>query len=129
MSNKDWKPTKGWLTELNDRIPKMNGDPAFADLGLAGFGTNKFEKGDVLGVFSEEQVVYLVNKALYALTYQREHHKKRAAKEQEVLGPLKKRVRQLFGVSYLNATDEQIAKAFADLRETEQCEEEKEETL
>lgn len=126
MSNKDWKPTKGWLTELNDRIPKMNGDPAFADLRPE---NSRFARNTVLEVFTEEQIVYLVNKALYALTYQREHHKKRAAKEQEVLGPLKKRVRQLFGVSYLNATDEQIAKAFADLRETEQCEEEKEETL
>lgn len=137
MPEKGFEPKKGWLT--GRAIPLNSaGDPAFTELGCEQFNWVKTESGPVwdpegwetvpLGVgavlsqFSPEEVVYLVNKALYALAYQREHHKKRAAAEREALAPIKEKVKSLFGVSYLKATDEQLqsaAKAVAAEKESD----------
>ena len=103
----EFKPNKGWL---QDKVIPVdaNGDPAFRELGIAGFGTSECSSEEVLGQFTPEQVVYLVNKQLYALTYQREFHKKRAARETELLAPVKAKLKELYpGVSWIKATEEQ----------------------
>lgn len=63
--------------EMRHKWPKVplskEGDPAFETL------------DDLKRVFDEREIVMLANRALYALKYQREHHKMRyqARKEQE----------------------------------------------
>lgn len=110
MSEQQWKPTKGWLQ--GKQIPKdKNGDPAFEVLGCEKGEYDLSSPTSVLAQFTAEQVVYLVNKQLYALEYQKETHKKRAAEEREVLKPIKEKVKQLFGVSFIKATEEQLEQA------------------
>src|SRR5262245_52099147 len=99
-NNGRFSPTRGWLTRLKDRIPvTQDGDPNFEDLEAT------------RQVFSEAQIVYLVNKAIYNLTYAKEYHKNRAQMERDTLAPIKKKVHELFHRSYLTATPEEIATA------------------
>jgi len=108
-----WKPEKGWLGKLEEKIPKnAQGDPAFASLGIQGYEDGQYAEDEILSVFTPQQIVHLVNQQLYSLLYQRESHRKRAAAEAETLGPLKKKVKELFGVSYLKATEQQLKEAF-----------------
>lgn len=110
-----WRPSKGWLGDK--KIPKnKDGNPVFETLGCEKNQYDLSSPTSVLAVFTSDQVVYLVNKALYQLEYQRETHRKRAAEEQEVLGPIKKKVRELFGVSYLRATESQVRLAIEAVR-------------
>ena len=89
-----FRPGKGWLS--NREIPlSAGGDP--------NFGTME----ELKKVFSEAELVYLVNKQLYALNYQRETHRKRAAEERELLAPVKAKLKELFGVAWIKATEEQ----------------------
>ncbi len=103
-----WKPERGWLTGL--KIPlNAAGDPAFKVLSTQDdLTSNKQNPDAVLAVFTPEQVVYLVNKQLYALAYQRETHKQRAQDERDLLAPLKAKFKELFGGSWAKATEEQV---------------------
>jgi len=99
-NNNNWRPERGWLTRLADRIPRTkNGDPNFENLET------------VQQLFTPEQVTYLVNKALYNLTYAKDYHKNRAQIERDALAPLKKKIHELYHRSYLTATPEEIAEA------------------
>lgn len=113
--NAKWVPKKDWLLELDQKIPRNEaGDPAFEDLGYP----ESPNAHCLRQVFTEPQICYLVNKALYALEYQRVHHRKRAQEERDVLGPIRKKVKEMFGLSsYLNATEEQLMRAAKALKE------------
>lgn len=64
-----------------DDIPyDANGDPAFEVLTYALSGVPRGVKPSVIDVFSETEIVRLVNKALYVLKYQRETHANRRRK-------------------------------------------------
>lgn len=117
-----WEPKRGWLREKEAKIPKdKDGNPKFGSLGCETMeGEWEPPSGSVLEVFSQQQVVYLVNKALYFLNYQREHHVKRAAAERERLAPIKKKVHELFHISYINATEAQLAQAVEAVRRDEE---------
>lgn len=66
---------------------------------------------DVLGVFTEAEVVTLVNRALYQLEYQHNAHKTRAQRLRDRERPLKLLVRRMFNVPWSKATDTQIQQA------------------
>lgn len=89
------------VVKLSGReIPRdEKGDPAFQDLVT------------VRHVFSDDEITAMVNRYLYQAFYQLDSHKKRAKAEAERMSPLKKMVRQMFGVSFINATDEQLRAA------------------
>lgn len=56
-----------------DKVPyDKNGDPAFEEL-FVSFN----EKTAVSEVFTNEEIVHLVNRALYVMKYQRETHERR----------------------------------------------------
>jgi hypothetical protein len=106
MTMDKFEPKRGWLLEVEEDIPRSSlGDPNFESL------------EDIQQVFRPEQLVYIVNRFLYSQTYQRDYHKKRSAEERDRLAPIKRKVRKLFSVSYLNATDEQIRKAITAVKE------------
>lgn len=126
-----WRPKKDWIGELDTKIPRSKeGDPAFTWLGFEGTTIGvELEKNEtlvcqpigVLSVFTPEQVVYLVNKQLYALEYQREHHRKRSQEERDVLGPIRRKAKEMFGLSsYLMATEEQLEAAVLALKKEKQ---------
>lgn len=101
----EWKPERGWIKRLESHIPKTpDGDPAFLSLPA------------IREVFNDEMLVYIVNKYLYAQLYNREYHQNRAREERAVLKPIKAKVHELFHVSYLNATTEQIQAAITAVR-------------
>lgn len=99
----EFKPTKGWLGQ-KQIWRNGSGDPDFTNM------------EQLKAVFTEAEIVYLVNKAVYFLEYQREHHKKRAAEEREALAPVKRKLKELFGVSWLKATEEQQREAVEAVR-------------
>jgi len=58
--------------------------------------------------FEEEEIVALVNRAIYHMEYQREHHKKYTADLREKEKPVKAAAKRLFpGVAYINLTSAQ----------------------
>lgn len=89
------------VVKLADReIPRnKNGDPEFKDL-------LSLQK-----VFNEQEIAALVNRQLYQMEYQRIVHKDRAAREREVMKPVKAYAKSKFGVSWIKLTDEQIEEA------------------
>jgi hypothetical protein len=95
------------VVALKDRdIPRTkDGDPAFEKL-------EELQK-----VFSPEEIVALVNRQIYQMEYQRNVHRDRAREEREKLAPLKKKVKEMFGVSFIKATDKQLDEALAKLKE------------
>src|ERR1700675_1534910 len=66
----------------------VNGDVTFEGLGV-GSGVHTTLPTDVLTHFTPQEVVELVNRALYQLEYQRESHKKRGAAERAKVKLLK----------------------------------------
>jgi len=65
-------------------IPRdENGDACFTWLEESDLAGNYDSNTVVLNVFNKDEVVELVNRAIYQLEYQRESHKKRGAKERE----------------------------------------------
>lgn len=116
-SSKPWQPSKGWLQDKKIPLDK-DGDPDFHLLDY----TQRKQYGDdplpcVLDVFTPEQVVYLVNKQLYGLLYQKDHHRKRAAAEREALAPVKLKLKQMFGVAWIKATPQQMTAAIDAVKE------------
>lgn len=95
-------------------IPRNEaGDPAFTKLGLEGFvhDTWIITKGSLLAVFTQEEIVELVNRAIYQLEYQHASHKRRGQEQRDREKRLREKVKELFHTSWLKATPEQIRKA------------------
>lgn len=77
------------------------GDPDFRDL------------SSIMGVFSENEIVELVNRCLYQLEYQRTSHEKRNRERAALEAPLKLAMKSLYpGTSWAKATEQQIEKCF-----------------
>lgn len=93
-------------------IPRStSGDPKFEALGLP-YGFSYVPPANtLLGAFTQEEVVELVNRALYQLEYQHNAHKQRGQRERDRERAIKQKVKELFHVSWLKATPEQVAKA------------------
>lgn len=68
-------------------------------------------KPPLLEVFTPEEVVELVNRALYQLEYQHHAHKVRGQAQRDREKRVKDKVKQLFHVSWMKATPEQIQRA------------------
>lgn len=103
------------LKELEENIPRNEqGDPLFLQLGEFLKPEDRNPKGDlvpptVLDVFTPEQVVALVNRALYQMEYSRTAHRNRAQRERDLMKPIKELLKQKFpGISWINATEWQI---------------------
>lgn len=94
------------LKELEGSIPRnAQGDPAFTELTPSGDSENP----SVVEVFQPDQVVALVNRALYQMEYSRTAHRNRAQRERDLMKPIKELLKQKFpGVSWINATEWQI---------------------
>lgn len=92
-------------------IPRNEGgDPAFEGLGVMA-GKYTTMPTDVLSVFTPQEVVELVNRALYQLEYQHHAHKVRGQAQRDREKRVKDKVKQLFHVSWMKATPEQIQRA------------------
>ena len=89
------------VVTLKGKVVPMSeqGDPAFTLL------------EDVLLQFTPEEVVAMVNRYLYQAYYSRQIHKERAKAETARQAPLRRKIREMFGVAWIKATDEQIRKA------------------
>lgn len=106
--------------QLKGRAVPRNeaGDPAFESLAKRRhLFTDPCPMNElaVLDVFSEEEVTELVNRALYQLEYQHEAHKVRGKRVRERERTLRLKVKELFHVSWMKATPEQVAKAREEL--------------
>lgn len=87
-------------------IPRNDkGDPAFGEL------------VSVREVFTDEEITALVNRQLYQMEYSRTSHRERGQKERDKTAPVRAMVKELFGVSWLKATDEQIVAAVKAVKE------------
>lgn len=91
----------------NKEIPRTPaGDPNFGSL------------EQILAQFSKNEVVALVNRAIYQAEYQRTSHRERQQRQREQERPIKDKLKQLFpGVSIINATPEQWRKAIEAVNE------------
>jgi len=100
------------------KIPRgKDGDPAFPYLGPTvsirpiGGLHNEISRPPnppcVLDVFTAEEVVYMVNRYIYHVEAQQAAHAKRARRQREALHAVRKKVKQMYGVSWDNATREQ----------------------
>lgn len=67
--------------------------------------------------FSDEEIVYMVNRYIYFTEAQQAAHGKRAARQRLALHAVRKKVRAMYGVSYDNATREQQEAALRALTE------------
>lgn len=95
-------------------IPRNEaGDPAFVELGVWKDSVDKGiqAKDCVLQVFTPQEVVALVNRALYQLEYQHTAHKERGKRVRAEEKAIRLKVKELFHVSWMKATPEQIEKA------------------
>jgi hypothetical protein len=67
---------------------------------------------DVMEHFTPEEVKALVERAIYHMEYQREHHKKYSQNLREKEKPVKVAAKRLFpGIAYINLTPDQFQKA------------------
>jgi len=107
------------LKKVEGEIPRSeDGDPAFTELGQTA-GLYSFpEDGTkaVLQVFTPEQVVALVNRALYQMEYSRKIHRERSQAQRDAEKPVKEAFKRLFPTtSWANATEEQLKAAVAEV--------------
>ena len=82
------------------------GDPHFTIL-----GNDLVAHGGVMDVFQSDEIVELVNRALYQLEYQHNAHRVRGQRMRDREKAIREKVKELFHVSWMKATPEQIAKA------------------
>lgn len=114
---------------IHERIPRTaSQDPNFQELGIEeAFSReadgnwveterDKMKEGSILSVFTPQEVVAMVNRYLYQIEYQRDWHRRWERERSESLGPVKKKVREMFKVSFGKATEGQIQKAINQLR-------------
>lgn len=86
---------------LTEVYPKTGLDHAFTHKGLC-----------VLEVFSPQEVVALVNRALYQLEYQHQSHRDRYARQKGFQDAVKAAAKELYpAVSWLKLTEEQMQEA------------------
>jgi len=92
-------------------IPRTKtGDPCFRHLMMKDL--DEGEPPSVLHVFTMEEVVELVNRALYQLEYQAESHRRRAARQREAERPVKLALKRVHPqTSWAKATPGQIQDA------------------
>ena len=111
------------LKKVEELIPRNSqGDPAFSNLGNSIPQPNQVELPNpgavaaanptVLTVFTPDQVVALVNRALYQMEYSRTSHRERSQKLRDQEKPVKEAFKRLYPtVSWANATEEQLKAA------------------
>lgn len=71
----------------------------------------------VRSVFTDEEIVCLVNRCLYQLEYQQRAHLKRARMKAEQLKPIRDYLRKVYDVTYDKATEQQIKEAVRSVEE------------
>jgi len=93
-------------------IPRnAQGDPAFTRLQQDDTWDPQDGPIPVMNVFTPQEVVELVNRALYQLEYQHNAHKVRGQRLRDRERLIREKVKELFHVSWMKATPEQVAKA------------------
>ena len=95
------------LSKKLQQVPRnKNGDPAFA--------TEK----SLHDIFGPDEIVELVNRALYQLEYQQKAHKKFVTKRNELEQPVKEKFKQLYPhQSWAKASLQQVKEAVQALKE------------
>jgi len=105
------------LKKVEGEIPRNSqGDPAFSNLGRV---PKEESEGPVLNepptvrcVFTDDQIVALVNRALYQMEYSRKIHRERSQAQRDAEKPVKEAFKRLFPtISWANATEEQLKAA------------------
>ena len=104
------------LKKVEERIPRNDsGDPSFTHLQKRGHRTDVTLEHQLEGlqdVFTDDQIVALVNRALYQMEYSRKIHRERSQAERDRDKPIKEAFKRLFPTtSWANATEEQIKDA------------------
>ena len=110
------------LKKVEGEIPRnAAGDPAFEVLtcpytypstGDHRENTPSDHKMSVLDVFTDDQIVALVNRALYQMEYSRKIHRERSQAQRDAEKPVKEAFKQLYPtISWANATEEQLKAA------------------
>jgi hypothetical protein len=138
MDSECWSETKGGLQVKQDQRGKViqdflarqiprdaKGDPSFAwlqnevdDPIIAQLRDDPAvtPPNSLLAVFTPEEIVLLVNRALYASDYQRQWHRQWERRKAEELAPLKAKVVEMFHLrKWSEASDEQLRAAKAAL--------------
>lgn len=108
------------LKEAQGRVPRNSqGDPAFTHLQKRGHRTDVALEHQLLGVqdvFTDDQIVAIVNRWLYQAEYQQESHRKRAEEHQRLQKPVKEAAKRLFpSTSFINLTPEQLEEAIQEV--------------
>lgn len=112
------------LKSVEGEIPRNpQGDPAFSNLGRVpkeeSTGPVLNEPPTVRHVFTDDQIVALVNRALYQMEYSRTAHRERSQKLRDQEKPVKEAFKRLFPTtSWSNATEEMIKAAVAEVYST-----------
>jgi hypothetical protein len=99
------------LKKVEGLIPRNSqGDPAFSYLGNE--SNSPRDNNSVLTVFTPEQIVALVNRALYQMEYSRKIHRERSQAQRDAEKPVKEAFKRLFPTtSWAQATEEQLKAA------------------
>lgn len=100
---------------LKDKLIPLNKDgvPAFTRLFPDEEG-DKTQQTALSNVFTADEIVELVNRALYQLDYQKQAHRKRQQAQRDFEAPIKEALKLLYpGVSWMKATQQQLAEALA----------------
>lgn len=99
------------LKERDALIPRnVKGDPAFPTLTA------------VQAVFTDGEIAEMVNRWIYQAEYSRVVHREKAKERYDALHPVKMKVRELFGVSYIKATPKQVEKALEEVKKEQEKE-------
>lgn len=75
---------------------------------------------ELLGTFTQDEIITMCNRYLYQAFYSRTIHKNRAKEETARLSPLKKKVRELFHKSHIKATPQEIEQALEAVKKEEE---------
>jgi len=99
------------LKKVEGLIPRNSqGDPAFSNLGVE--SNSPRDNNSVLTVFSPDQIVALVNRALYQMEYSRKIHRERSQAQRDAEKPVKEAFKRLFPTtSWAQATEDQLKAA------------------
>ena len=106
------------LKKVEGEIPRTKGgDPNFTRLfGREEDETTPYKTPCVLEIFTEDQVVALVNRALYQMEYSRTSHRERSQKLRDQEKPVKETFKRLYPTtSWASATEEQLKAAVAEV--------------
>jgi hypothetical protein len=103
------------LKRVENTIPRnKQGDPAFVALNVG--EASRFT--NTIAVFTPDEVVALVNRAIYQMEYSREAHRVRGQRMRDLEAPVKAAFKQLFpGTSWINGTPDQLEAAIRKVKE------------